>query len=394
MKKFLSLGVAALFAAACIYPYDPEVETAPEGVLVVDGDVSIGARSTVRLDLLRSLYPAPSSNGALSLSSANVWVEDDAGVRYPGSRDASNPSTSSVAPGLTYSVDTREAPADRQYRLCVNVLGATYTSDWSLPSAPPVIREIAFDADDENVTVNVSVAGGEGSTGYLLLSFDETWEFHVEYFPSYSVSYDEFFQTWSIGQSSPDFSKYWCWKYQDNGLTIPVEFTTMAAPEITAYPLTRFPRSDSRNHRSYEINVKARTLSPQSYRFIKNLEDNSLGGDNLFSPNPGDLPSNIRCETDPDRPVLGYVLTSRTVSRRAFLDNRYFKDRAPENSSVRYLLENEYLYYWGLGYLPLVENMDPNRDPEREGPFGWGPPRCYDCTAAGGTLERPGTPEN
>ena len=48
--------------------------------------------------------------------------------------------------------------------------------------------------NDDQVTVAVTVEGGDAGTGYLQLSFDETWEFHAEYFPPYIVNTSE----WSI----------------------------------------------------------------------------------------------------------------------------------------------------------------------------------------------------
>ena len=47
MKKILALLAASMGVAACIYPYDPELDEAPEGVLAVDGNICIGGTSTV-----------------------------------------------------------------------------------------------------------------------------------------------------------------------------------------------------------------------------------------------------------------------------------------------------------------------------------------------------------
>ena len=391
MRKILFFAAAALCATACIYPYDPEVKEAPEGVLVVDGDVSVGDWSTVRLGVLYSL-DASLSSVLPDLKEAETWVEDDAGKIYPGTVGDTGHTGYSPYLGTVFTIDTREASPERSYRLCVNALGAVYASDWSAPSAPPVIRDILFEGGEDMVTVGASVDGGDDGTGYLLLSYEETWEFHVDYYPVYEITYDSYEDRLTITEGMPDYSRYWCWRHENSGLVYPVDYTAMSSPGVTAYPIVRFSRTDSRNHRYYEIKVKAKTLTPSSYRFIKNLEDSSTGGDDLFTPNPGDLPSNIRCETDPARQVLGYVLTSRTVSKTATLDSRFLKQQPPATSRIQYLLERSYVDLWKAGWLPLFQNTNPNRDPMVEGPFGWGPRICYDCTAAGGTLNRPGTP--
>ena len=126
-----------------------------------------------------------------------------------------------------------------------------------------------------------------------------------------------------------------------------------------------------------------------SYRFLKNLEQNTDGGDNLFTPAPGEIAGNLRCESDPERMVLGYVTIGRTVSKRAFLDSRYHRDHAPSLSGIVYPTEPNYPTVYYQGYLPLLVNENENRDPAEEGEYGWGSRRCYDCVAAGGTRVKP-----
>ena len=58
MRKILSLWALFLCATACIYPYTPELDEAPEGVLAVDANISIGDVSSVRVSTLRSVWPS------------------------------------------------------------------------------------------------------------------------------------------------------------------------------------------------------------------------------------------------------------------------------------------------------------------------------------------------
>ena len=382
MRKILSILAVSLCAAACIYPYDPDIQEAPEGVLSVDGNISIGDASTVRLGFLYSMKYFNSGNSE-DLYSAHVWVEDDSGENYPGELYASASSAYGWYSNPSYLIHTENARADRRYRLCIEVLDATYVSDWTDVPAPPVIREIGFTADDENVTVTVSVDGGEDGTGYLLFSYDETWEFHADYIPSYEVDT----RSWTISEGDPDYSHYWCWQYRTNDLIYPVDYTSMEQQGLTAYPLYSFPRQDNRNHRRYCANIHAKTLTPASYRFLKNIVSTTDGGDNLFTPNPGEIPSNIRCETHPERSVYGYALFSRSVSKRAFLDERYYIHTYPRG--LIYPTSDYYPQYYGQGYLPLDKNPKSDYDPQFEGEYGWGARYCWDCTAAGGTQKRP-----
>ena len=386
MKKFLIILLLSQLVTACIYPYTPDLKEAPEKVLTVDANISVGEASTVRLGTLTPVYP-DSDYTPTDLSGAKVWVEDDAGTVYPGTSAKSYYGYAvdyyfrDISP--IFTIDTENAPADRRYRLVIEALGNTYVTDWNTLSKAPEVKDIEFKADDYSVFVYVTVDGGEDATGYMLLSYDETWEFHVDYLPMYDYNPEYGFIT-ELEQI--DQSKYWCWRYHDNMRTIPINYTALSGSGITGYRLYSFARSDNRNHRRYCTNIKAKSLSRETYRFLYNLETNTNGGDNLFTPNPGDIPSNLRCETDPEKSVLGYAIFSRTFSKRGWLDSRY-QSYSPSYALV-YPLKESYLTYWQSGYLPLDKRM-PEEVKENEGEYGWGPRTCYDCTAAGGTLEKP-----
>ena len=393
MKKHLSTILAFCFSVtACIYPYTPELDEAPEGILAVDANITIGDVSTVRLGGLYSLYPSEISQSP-NFSDAKVWLEDDAGGTYRGDLAYGG---NSVYGGYyvdlrapVFNIDTENAPGDRRYRLFIEALGATYTSDWSDVGEPPVISDIQFLADDENVTVAVSLEGGPDATGYALLSFDETWRFHVDYIPQYTVTPRiDWSGNWTISveDTGPDQSKYFCWRSLDNQRSYPVDYTSMTGAGVTNWPLHKFLRTDSRNHQRYCVNVKARTISKSTYRFLKNLEDTSSGGDNLFTPTPGEIASNMHCESDPDRMVLGYVIFSKCVSKRGWLDSRYLKYRPGSAYVLQWITPDLYKMYYDSGFTVLDYTDTPR---EGEGPYGWGPPQCYDCVAAGGTLTRP-----
>ena len=92
---------------------------------------------------------------------------------------------------------------------------------------------------------------------------------------------------------------------------------------------------------------------------------------------------NVYCADDPDEPVFGYVNISLVSIMDGVLDSRYEKYRVKE--PLIPVSPADYAYMSSLGYSPVdmveVEGGDPV--------VGWGKARCYDCVAAGGTLEKP-----
>lgn len=400
MKKILSIIAVLACATACIYPYRPDLEDAPEGILVVDGNLVIGEKSTVQIGTMMSLWPKQTEEdqnmpgfyyardiywAGYGPSVQRIWAEDDAGGVYEGTLDNDEWVTYTMVP---YSISLENAPANRQYRLCVQSSDLLYTSDWTRPLAAPVIKNITFKADKSDVRVNVTLDGGPDDTGYVLLSFDETWRFHTDYYPNYE--YDPV--TNSVFERVTNWDRWWCWKTMNSVRIEPVDYTGMSSSTLKDYTVQTFSRYDGRNHQRYSIRVKARTIDKQTYQFLSHLEESAESGDNLFTPNPGEITGNLRCEDEPDRMVLGYVTVALSTSKRVYMDSRYLLTRPLSPYSLVYPLATgnggTWAEFYQMGYMPLIENTLPDPDPNY-GPYGWGWPSCYDCVAAGGTLERP-----
>ena len=391
MKKILPLLAVLFLATACIYPYQPDLEEAPEGVLVVDGSLVLGEMSTVYVGSMSSLWPGP-DDVRPKISVKRVWAEDDAGGVYEGTI-SSDGQTDAHIPMTKYVLHTENAPVGHNYRVCVNTDDALYTSDWIKPLTPPVIKKINFKANLNDVMVNVTLDGGPDATGYLLLSFDETWRFHTEYYLNYD--YDSRTNTVTEYRINA-WDRYWCFRSLDKGQQIPVNYTGMSTSGVKDFPLHSFSRYDDRNHRRYSIRVKARTIDKRTYDFLQHLEESTGAGDNLFTPNPGEIQGNLRCETEPDRMVLGYVTVSTSSTLRAYIGSQYLLTKARDPYALSYPLqygnmagENSWRDFYSWGYMPLIPNTLPNSDPSMEGPYGWGAARCYDCFAAGGTQDVP-----
>ena len=424
MKKIVSLLAVLSLATACIYPYQPDFENEDDldNILVVDGNILIGEVSTVRISFLTNMWPKkvdPETNpggGGFYYTRATshekspvyyivpeyaenitVWAEDDGGGKYEATLDteslfATYASVGSYVPGLPYTISTEDAPGDRSYRLCVQVKELLYTSDWIKPLTPPILKKVTFKSSKTDVTVCATLDGGSDATGYVLITFDETWRFHAERYPYFDYNPDANTVTERL---YPEWDRYWCWMNSDKGTQLPVDFTGMTSSSLKEYPIHHFSRYDNRNHKRYSIRVKARTIDKKTYEYLSHLEENSDGGGSLFTPNPGEVAGNLRCETEPERMVLGYVTVGRSTSMRVFMDGRYLLSRTLSPYELAYPLQwgqgeadPGWPEYYRMGYMPVEENNLPDPDPNF-GPYGWASAECYDCIAAGGTQVKP-----
>ena len=369
MKKCPAYIAAALLAASCIYPYTPELPSETTRTVVVDGEILVGGVSTIRLSYLTPL----NVNGATTgVPRGRAWVEDENGQRF-------DQPTSELS-GIIY-IPTGDAVPGRNYRAVIEVDGNTYTSDWVQASPAPVIQNVSFRADETNVTVYVDVDAEASQSGYLGFSYEETWKFHSEFLPDYVIDPN----TWSISPLMSDWPNYWCYRSYTSAQRVLLDYTALEGSNTQSFPVTYFARTDSRNHQRYSILVKAYSLSRDAYLYNKMTQDISdLGGD-LFSPDPGTLPSNLSCQNEPERAVMGLVLAAEVASKRVYMDNSYLiVPKANTSSFVVPSFDDFPRYYNEMNYRPILTIST-----DTGSGIGWGPLRCIDCIAAGGTQEKP-----
>ena len=382
MKRLLLILAMLAAVSACIYPYDLELDTDPAETLVVDGQIVLGDVSTLKLSYvspLMSLEDGSAYDGVgRKQPYAHAWVEDSEGTRY-------SPGTS--APGRQFYIDMKEAPAGRQYRAVIEMDSDTYVSEWLTPLAPPTIKDIRFEADERNVNTLVTLEAGPESTGYIGLTYDETWEFHTEFFPMFGYQPESHsFIDFELSQF--EYKYYWCWREASSNGMVLVRHDNLGGNGAASYPMHIFPRTDSRNHKKYSVLVKAFTLSEEAYRYTDWLEELDKSGNSLFEPDPGQMRGNLTCTTDPSRKVLGLVIASQASSRRAFMYSRFAIPVRPEEAQLRIVGDGDYdlmdSYYFSWNYRPVYYLTLGDQYG-----MGWGPARCVDCIAAGGHQNKP-----
>ena len=376
MRKSLFAILFLAGLASCIYPFKTELEDSSVNIIVFDGKIMVGGTSTVTIS--RVLTFQDGFYGTRGETAGSAWIEDDSGKEYfsPDKEQRSN-----------FNIPTDDATPDRKYRMVANVEGETYVSDWIDAIAPPVIEDVAIDyspLDSSSVEVRVTVSGGESATGYIGLSYDETWEFHSEWECRYELDTIR----WRENERTSQYPNYWCWKTLPSDGMMLVDYTELSEDRVIGYRIQSFPVSDNRNHKKYSINVKAVSLPETTYKYLKNLNDISKGSGSLFSPNPGEMASNIRCDSDPTRRVLGYVTASLATERRVFIGSQFYRPRQA-NTGYLFIPDNKRESYENDTY-PVDFMVLPTGDEGQdvEGIY-WGPVRCIDCVADGGTKTKP-----
>lgn len=364
MKRAVSYIICMAIVSACIYPFEANLPNSGEPRLVIEGNIRIGAYSDASVGYVYPLdsYRTQTYNGMM------LYVEASDGTIYEGTR----------TDGGSYRINTTSAAADLTYRLVVKVGGKTYLSEWDTPLSAPEITDTEIWADDEQVFVSADITAPEGGSRYIALRYEELWNFHSDYIKLYN--YDPFMHEVYM-LDFPNESLYWCWKYSSNNRDILFD-SSKTEGVLEDVVVLSFPRSDNRNHKEYNVRIIARTLSAAEYRYLSNLNTSSENVGDLFSPEPGDVASNIICETEPSEKVFGFVNVCIATSAVDKTDGSFYIRKNP--GSIVYVAPENYSRFYSNGYSPVAQIVSS----EGTG-VGWGLPRCYDCTADGGTLNKP-----
>lgn len=358
-------------AASCIYSFDPGLESEAGG-LVVEGDIIIGDTSTVTLSLVEALDG--SSNGSVS---GSVWVEDSEGKVYSPYYDD----------GSSFEIDLAEAPEDRQYRLRVTLdspveggSSTEFASTWASPQPAPQIDSISYESDGENLILSLS-AHSDAESGCFRWDFREDWEFHADFLAEWEFNPDDSTYV-QISPDIPDF--YWCWSYTTSSQAGIAIAKSSGGERLVNHEFREILLTDRKLQTLYSILVKLRSISEEDYDFLHAIEVNSTSTGSLTSPDPGKVVGNITSLTDEDELVTGYIEVAK-VSTLRLTENLSRFYETTDKSSYLFVPEvgedRELIDYYNMKYRPVYEDM-------MDGMY-WAPLRCVDCTADGGTKDKP-----
>lgn len=383
MRKILTILAVLACAMSCIYPYEAELEDGGlGGNLVVEGDIIVGAASYFNLS-----YLSPMGEDVQEyVRQAMVWIENNAGGRYVGDR-TQNPGE--------WMVDLTGAPADAEYRLCISMQnGREYESSWSRAAGDCLIDDIHFRVSDKSprsVTIYTSLHS-EQNNKHFRYRYTEDWEYtSIErawghYVTEGPGSLDGGSQLDTVEFFVDNDNTYYCWKhYESRGINLATT-EIMGVNKLEDWPLLRYSCTDDRLCALYRLRLIVYAIPEECYRYLEHVRDMSEYDGNLFAPMPSEVRGNLRCTTDDDEIVYGYVGVAYPATAEFYMSStdigNIYQRPVHELEPAETPAEDEWSYY----YYNKVWR------PYSHDPFAgwsWLPARCVDCRFAGGTKNRP-----
>ena len=189
--------------------------------------------------------------------------------------------------------------------------------------------------------------GTADDTRYYKWDYDEVWEFHSIFESKAYFIYerDEFgtyqcvdvirdgitykscvepcwYPTWLQRRND---SLYICWKYQ-NSTNINIGSTAASSDNSIIGTVRHIENNAWELSWLYSILVKQNGISREGYEFYKILKGNSEGMGSIFDAQPSQMKTNLKCVTDPNETVVGFVDATSITTKRLFISAKEVPD--------------------------------------------------------------------
>ena len=388
MKRLVLYILSVLTATGCIYPFHADIPDDGSNCIVVAGDILIGEPTVINLGYVLSL-----DMPALKLRDyypyCDVYVENDKGGKYKAQRQA----------GGVYIADTSNAPEDAKYRLCISYknkgIEHEYMTPWAGVNQAPGIADLSYDVLDDKVRLNFSLDGLD-TLNYFKCDYTETWEYNAYYRPE--LMYDPSKngkRLYRHPYEDEDF--YYCWDTKESLEPVLSTADGLTDNTIQKKGFLTIPRDDYRLSVLYSIQVTARGLSHDAYSYMYNQSALSNGTGDLFQPVPSEMRGNVLSVNDPNELTVGYVSVCKVSRRRMFIKSSgiYYSNFDPftllfyppdEDGKIDF--ERFFQTDSPVMVFDTTSNTPTTVEPTMTNVL-WGPKRCTDCRAWGGTKTKP-----
>ena len=364
----------------CITEYEVNDIDESAGILVVEGIIT-DDESVIVLSRSRSLtYDDTQNMSSYLVTEAKVYIECDDGTIWEAKF---HPDWDwGRGHGSRYTVETGKLNPECQYRLKIESEEYEYHSEFACPINTPEIDSVFWikRGSGQPIHIHVATHTTDSMVQYYSWSYQEDWEIRPRYergdngaCPACGTYLDRK----DIVCPNCGFvlirRPYYCWDRKVNSEMLLGSTEKMISSRVVSQ-LTEMPPTDLKLEVLYRIDVRQHAISKRAYDYFMNIKKNSQQTGGLFAHVPSELRGNIKCITDPDRIVIGYVNVSSSAKKRLYIsrhDDAYERDRLYCQPILIMGFSNIPSGYVSLGESTYVHVQ------------------CVDCTFGGASKYRP-----
>ncbi|SNZ00485.1 DUF4249 domain-containing protein [Flagellimonas pacifica] len=301
------LAITGLVTNSCIESFVPETGIFDDA-LVIESTITTEVKEQQvflnRAFRFEEFVPVPEEN-------AKVIVKDDLGDEHSFQETSPGKYTSDVAFG---------AQPDRSYQLLVTTSdGKEYSSDAVLaPKISPIhgLKANRVVSGEDGMEILVEYDDSQTST-FFRYQFEETYQIIA---PDWTGSELRAVAPFVLVVWPLDREERVCYKTDVSNDIIVNRPLETNQNNVLEFQVRFIDRNNYIISHRYSVLVKQLSISEESYRYLKKLDESS-GGDDLFSPSqPGFFRGNVRSTNNQDEKVLGFFHVASVSSKRIFFN--------------------------------------------------------------------------
>jgi len=355
-----------ILAYSCKEPYAPPAVTIDYNYLVVEGIISSGQPTRIQLSRTKRLTDTvlfvPETN-------ASVFVQSEHGENHP---------LQHISNGVYESASLTLNPSDR-YRIRIATVNKSYVSNFEPVKTTPAIDSLTWE-QDRDVFISVNTHDPANNTWYYRWEYEETWEYWAWFDSNLGYMNGQIY----FRDSADLLNK--CWTTLRSTDVLLGTSTKLSQDRIDKKVVAVVPNETDKIGIRYSILVKQSALTQKAFEYWETLRKNSRDLGNIFGVQPSQLIGNIKCVTNPEEPVIGYITASSVTEKRIFIRRSdvltwivptqlpYCTQRILHPDSVFYALQDTSYapaYYITGGGVAIAKNS------------------CVDCRRKGGVTKKP-----
>lgn len=293
-----------LFSLACKKPFVHDGITESPSSLVVEGVINTAGQTNIYLS--RTLKLADKLNIS-SETKAKVQVEGQNNVIFPLSENTAG----------IYSAAQLNLNPNQQYRLRIKTAsGKEYLTDLMTVRATPAIDSVNWERTGEGVKIYVNAHDSNNNTKYYQWDYEETWEIHSSAFSE--MIYKD---GGMLGRNQNEInSMYTCWRNEKSTGLLIASTAKLSADVVHRFPLVTIQNRAEKLDVRYSILTKQYAIGKEAFEYLSIMKKNSEQQGSFFDIQPAEIKGNIKCISDPDELVIGFMNISRIVEKRIFID--------------------------------------------------------------------------
>lgn len=292
------------FSLACKKPFIHDGITESPSLLVVEGVINTAGQTTIYLS--RTLKLADKLKASSEIK-AKVQVEGQNNTVFPLTETAAG----------TYSAPQMNLNPNQQYRLRIKTTsGKEYLSDLMTVRTTPAIDSVNWEKTTEGVKIYVNAHDSKNNTKYYQWDYQETWEIR-------SSAYSENIYKNGVmvaRDQNEMLALFTCYVTEKSTGLLIASTAKLSSDVVHRFPLVTIQNRAEKLDVRYSILTKQYAIGQEAFEYLSIMKRNSEQQGSIFDIQPSEINGNIKCISNPNEMVIGFMTISGIMEKRIFIN--------------------------------------------------------------------------